>query len=332
MQRHNIVRKDYDEVVKERILIIKQQEVIKKSGLLTGQWVEIWLLNYHKADVSTSTFETLESILKCHIKPDLGDIGLQKLTTNRLQSFIVSKLSSLSPAYVKKTMSLINGALTQAEKEGLILKNPVTDTKIPQPKSKVGKAYSDKEITKLMKVAKDHYLYPALILALSTGMRRGEILGLTWDKIDFKKKEIEISVNYVKTKTGGELRESTKTDGSTAKISVDDFTLSVLAKMERRSNVVFSDKNGNYIRPLNLQRLFNTWKTEAGVKGRFHDLRHTFATNILNDGTPLHVAMSLTRHATSGTLIDTYGHLLKKTQSPAIKRLGKKIKDLDGTK
>jgi integrase len=322
-----IVRKNYDDCIAEIEKIKSTKSVPATTTSTLGEWWDKWLNQYYKINTETSTFENAQSISKCHIVPKLGKIKLKKLTTSDIQLFAKNMLRKYSAAHVWKAVSLIKVCLKQAQKELMIPLNPADNVKIPKPKSMVGKAYDKDELIKLLTVAQHHPLFPALVLMLKTGLRRGELLALTWDKIDFNKKTITVSANYVKTLKGGELKLP-KTQASISKVPLDDYSIKALEGIERKSNVVFPGRDGWYMRPLNFQRVFARWRSQAGVEGRIQDLRHTFATMILDNNTPLKTAQTLTRHGQLSTLTNIYAHTTHTAQIAATDVLAGQIENL----
>jgi len=323
----NIVRKVYDDCVNE-MKKVKETKLIPATTTDTfGEWFNNWLQNFYKCNTETSTYENAESISKCHIIPRLGNIKLKKLNTTDIQRFAKSMLKKYSAAHTWKAISLIKVCLKQAKEEFVIPINPALSVKIPKPKSMIGKAYTKEELIKLLTVAQHHKMFPALILMLSTGLRRGELLALTWDKIDFGRKKITVSANYIMTKHGAELKLP-KTSASISVVPINDYAIKALDQVERISNVVFPDRNGNMMNPSNFKRLFVKWRTEAGVTGRIQDLRHTFATMILDNGTSLKTAQSLTRHGQLSTLTDIYAHTTHDAQIAATDVLSGQIESL----
>lgn len=326
-KRVDIVRKRHEDCVAE-VNKLKQTMVAPTVTAATfGEWFNKWLYSHYESRVATTTFENAVSIGKCHITPKLGNIKLKKLSKPDIQRFVrdMSKTSSIAHAF--KALSIVKQCLIDGQHEKLIFANPAEFVKISPPKSVVGKAYTVEEVQRLFDVAKDHRLFPALVLFLTSGLRRGELLALTWDKIDFTNKRITISANYVKTLKGGELRLP-KTTGSISVIPLNDYAAKLLEGMERKSNIVFCDRNGNYMRPMNFQRLFATWRKKAGIVGRIQDLRHTFATWLLDNNTPLHTACSLTRHTSASTLTKIYAHTTKVAQTLAINTVSNNIEGL----
>ncbi|NLO89993.1 MAG: site-specific integrase [Clostridia bacterium] len=144
-----------------------------------GEWLDKWLTSYKRGQLKPSTYESYETLINCHIKPALGKTPLVKLQANMLQSFYNKKLESgLSTRRVRYLHSVIHQALQQAVKEGLLTRNVADATSPPTVKSKEMRPLTEEELLKFFEVAKDDWLFAAFVVAATTGLRRGKLLGL----------------------------------------------------------------------------------------------------------------------------------------------------------
>jgi integrase len=169
-----------------------------------------------------------------------------------------------------------------------------------------------KEIKILLESTKenDPDFYPLLLTAISTGLRREELLALKWSDVDFKEGKISVTKNIFK----GQIQEP-KTKTSIRKMNMPRILIDVLKEHKNKglkSEIVFPNKEGSYLDPENMvKRHFNKNLKVAGIKKiRFHDLRHTFATALIAQNVPIKYIQAQMGHSSIQVTLDRYGHLM----------------------
>lgn len=313
------------------------------------EWLQIWYDTYVKNNVRTSTRVSYEGIIQNHLIPNIGYINLIDLKKVHIEKMYTQLLNDgrkdhqkggLSIKSIRNIHLVLHKALQEAVEREYIDKNPASISKVPTMKClNIAKEeieiYSKDEQLKLINVANEDKIYGIVVIfALYTGMRKGEILGLQWNDIDFDKKMININKqlsrlknyeNYENKKTILSIQYNTKTNNSTRKIPMSDTLIKILqehynnqklykklfGKSYLNYNMVFCKKNGDYLDPDTVLSKYKQLTKKAQIKQcTFHALRHTFATRALESGIPPKVVSSILGHSSVQFTLDTYTHVL----------------------
>jgi integrase len=206
-KRKTIYGKKYKEV--ERKLAEARGDaargiVYDDQNLTVGAYMDRWLSDAVRGSVRESTYYRDECLVRVHMKPALGRVKLSNLNAMHLQSFYRGRLDSgLSGSTVQKIHHVLHKALSQAVRWNLIPRNPTDGVKAPTPSTKEMRPLSADEARLLLGAAKDNRLEALYVLALHTGMRRGELLGLKWDDVDLDAGVPQVRVRRTLTRTGG---------------------------------------------------------------------------------------------------------------------------------
>ena len=168
--------------------------IVGNSGRVTlGQWPDAWLDNYGKISLRPTTFSSYETQIRVHIKPVIGGLKLGQLRASNLQALYTSKLSPtgradkdgrVSARGVRYLHQILHVALHQAVREGLLAVNPADGTRLPKMVKPEIKVLDRREVAVFLKAARECDDFPAHVLTLSVGLRRGELLGLGWHDVD----------------------------------------------------------------------------------------------------------------------------------------------------
>lgn len=309
-------------------------DLVDSNTIKLGEWIQEWLKEY-KGNLRQTTRENYDNMIQTHILThSISKIQIQKLSTSHIQKFMNEKSKekriiikenkkttsneNISPRTVNLLHFLISSSLEQAIRNELITKNPAKYCKKLANEKKEIKALTTEQVIALLETAQKHELYPALVIALHTGLRRGEVLGLTWENINFDEDTMNITQSLVKIKGGTKLQEP-KTKSSKRILPMTDTVIELLSINKQKTGLIFQTRNNQPVHPRSFQRTFSTWCKNAGLpkETRLHDLRHTFATNIINAGIDIKTAQSLTGHADTRTLLDIYAHTVTASQRNA---------------
>lgn len=311
---------------------------IEPSKTPYKEFMESWLKD-KKTNVKKSTYSNYEYLVEKFIDENLGDIELQKITPRDIQSLYndLKESNRLSSENIRKIHTIINDSLNKAYKWGMISKNPASLVDAPKVIKKEVEVWNQEEINCFLKHAKSSRYYHAFLLALTTGMRQGEILGLRWKDIDEENQTI--SIVQTLSHKGQELSVGAKTESSNRHISIDSQTLMQILKVKPKqkeemmlNRPVYNDSNDLVVRtstgaplsPRNLLRTFYSIIKKAGVKNiRFHDLRHTHASLLLKQGVNPKIVSERLGHANVRITLDTYSHLLPNLQKDTANEFGK---------
>lgn len=323
------------------------------KDLTFGQWLDVWFKDYAKPNVRAITWSKYEMLIKLHIKPDLEKIQLSKLKPNNIQQLYNNKLKKgrvdkkggLSRRSVELIHVIIHSSLKQAIKENLIIRNVSDSTKLPSKVKKEVKILSQEDQDKFIAELLKEKLGMAFLLDIFTGLRRGELLGLKWEDVDFNEKQITIkrSLQRVKKDGGGtELKfEELKTDKSYRTIPIPQVIFDDLIKYqekqqyekeiakkvyENKYNLIFCSSVGTPIEPRNFNRLFDKILKNAKINHiNLHALRHTYATRLFEMNEHPKTVQELLGHAKVGTTIDTYTHVAMEQKQLTVNRLNLSI-------
>ncbi|MCL6472540.1 MAG: site-specific integrase [Firmicutes bacterium] len=305
-----------------------------------GEWLDKWLTGYKKGQLKPSTFENYEVLIKTHIKPALGKVPLAKLQAHMLQAFYNEKLEKgrvdgkggLSTRMVRYLHVIIRQALQQAVKEGLLPRNVADATSPPTVKNKQMRPLTEEELLVFFKAAKDDRLFAAYVLAVTTGLRRGELLGLCWDCVDLEQGTITVKRQLLKLKQGIVLEETTKSKSGRRNIILTDDAIRELKEYRKRqlqeklllgeayqdNGLVFCKEDGTPLQPEEFTKRFQRWLEKAGLsRVRLHDLRHTHATLLLKAGVPAKIVQERLGHSSITMTLDLYSHVTPEMQKLA---------------
>lgn len=309
-------------------------EYRKGKNTKFSKFITTWLEN--KRDLSDGTRDLYESYLKNHIIPLLGESYLERLTPVDIESFISELYNKkLSTNSVKRIFAVLNTSLNYAFKMGLIKKNVAVSVVKPKAKRKELTVWSTEQINKFFAVSKDESRYSiAFFLAIMTGMRQGEILGLHWSDIDFENKVIYVqhTLSHKKRKISSTL----KTQKSVRSISITDETIARLQEQQGKIQIEKqwggkSYKDHDLVictsegMPVDPRSMYKVW--ERLVKKHempyitFHDLRHTHASMLLQKKVHPKVVSERLGHSSISITMDTYSHLMPNIQAEAIEGL-----------
>jgi integrase len=296
------------------------------GNLMVGEFLDGWLKDSVRDTVRQRTYERHEELVRLHIKPALGKLKLKALTPAHVQGFYRDRLDSgLSPATVQKIHVVLHKALDRAVKWNLIPRNATEAVNAPRPAPKEMRPLSPDEARRLLEFAHGDRLEALYVLAVHTGARQGELLGLKWEDVDLEGGVIRIRRTITRNK-GRLLLGAPKTKGSrrtvrlteTAAESLKEHLERQLTEIERLGDLyqdqglVFTTQVGTLINPTNLRkRSFAPLLECAGLATiRIHDLRHTCATLLLSRNVHPKYVQELLGHATVAMTLDTYSHVL----------------------
>jgi len=307
-----------------------------------GQLLDEWLAA-RKPNLAEHTAYYYEQVMREYILPVLGNTPLRKLSPGQIQRLYTAKVQEgVGLRTVQKTHTILHAALNYALKMGMIERNPSKGAQSPKPQPAEMQFLAAEEAQVLLKTAKgncDPY-YAIYYLAIVTGMRQGELLGLKWQDIDFDHGVLNVR-RSLKRRPKGDLYLSTpKTKSSIRAIKLGEQSIQVLrehqealekvkAEADSRWQVtghVFVSSIGTAIDPANLLKRFRQLLRLAGLpKIRFHDLRHTAASLMLNNGVDVLVASQRLGHAKPSITLNVYGHLIPAIQHQAAETLDRLI-------
>jgi len=318
-------------VVKEWLLAqrnaLKQGLLVESEKVTVSQFLDCYFTDVASHTVRPKTLESYEYIIRMHIKPEIGPIKLSALRPDHLQKLYSDKLNSgLSRRTVQYIHSVMHKSLDQALRWGLVQRNVADLVDAPSVKRKALNVWSVEQTKKFLDTVKDRRFYPIYVIAISCGMREGEILGLHYEDVDFENGLIHVrhAIQYLLGK--GLVLTEPKTEKARRSIKMPDITLQALRqhydKQKRNQGFIFITGNNTPISPRNLVRDFKSVLAETGLPDiRFYDLRHLCATLHLMAGTHPKTVQSLLGHSQINLTLDTYSHMLPVLEEEAAEKM-----------
>lgn len=316
------------------------------AGLLTakerfsfGQWLWTYLELYKKPEVRATTYELYATILRKHIPEQVAKIPLEKLRVEHLQKLYLDLEKAGYTRLVQILHNLIHSALKHALRLGYVSRNVSEATTRPRIKRKSVRILSKEEMECFLTFAKEHRLYPAFLLLLSTGLRRGELLALEWKDVDFERSTLTVRRNLVPLR-GKFIFSEPKTRGSYRTLPLPEKVLEVLKEWRKKwieeklqlgpdwpnTDLIFPTEVHTPYHPRNFLRKLKEILRKANLPQdiTIHALRHTYASLLLASGEHPKVVQELLGHSSITTTLDVYSQVM-----PGLKeKAAQKINDL----
>ncbi|MHB9112922.1 MAG: tyrosine-type recombinase/integrase [Thermoleophilia bacterium] len=346
-------RKDAEKVLQTELHRVNSGMplILPEKGRVTvRQHFETWLESYARMATRPTTFESYRFLVKKYIIPALGDLRLEQLQPQHLQRLYAEKLSrgradgqgGLSPRTVQYLHVRIKQGLKYAVKWGLVGRNVAELVDPPRQVKKEMKTLTVAEVQTFLAAMRTDRLFALWRLALGTGMRRGELLGLRWQDIDFEHKHLTVRQQLVLV-NGRPLFQEPKTKKSKRLIPLSVEMIDVLREHRLKQaedrllatdysdlDLVFAGPGGEPLDPGDMVKRFEFRLQKAGLKRvRFHDLRHTFATLALQAGVQLKTVQETLGHEDIATTGNTYQHVIRSVQEEAIRKVEDLIRPRD---
>jgi integrase len=310
-----------------------------------GEWLDTWLWDYKKPRLRPITFDSYEMLVRRHLKPSLGHLPLQDMRPDHLQRFYNNMAkNNFSARTIRYCHTIVHGALAQAERHQLVVRNVSKLTERPGETRKEMRTLTQAQVsgTLLPALANDR-MFAAILLACGTGLRRGELLALRWQDVDLDAGLLHVRRTLVRVRNydGGARKtrlafHEPKTAHSRRTIPLPEGCLVALRHHKARQaeerlllggayhdeGLVFCLADGKPLDPRNFARSFAHMLTSAGLpQMRVHDLRHTFATLMLELGESPKTVQAMLGHSRVAITLDIYTHVSLELEKRAAARL-----------
>jgi integrase len=330
-----------------------------------AEYLTYWLGQVVREDRRPKTYQGYEGVVRLHLIPGLGSKRLGKLTAQDVRTFITRTKqecqcckhgwdaqrdtrrccalgqccdSRLSARMVQFIHAVLRNALESAVREEIIPRNVAKLVQVSTPRYKVNRGLTGQQAKATMAAAADHRLSALYVLALYLGLRRGELLGLRWQDVDLDEGKLEVVNNL--QRVGGALRlVPPKTEDSARTVPLPPMCVEALRTHEQRQaaerseapdwedhGFVFPSRRGTPMEPDNLRRSWYQIRRAAGLgTARFHDLRHTCVTLLLDLGAPPHVVQEIAGHSDIEVTMTIYAHVSLDEKRKALGKLGEAL-------
>lgn len=334
----------YASTQEEAVRILNQMSYIYDTApnqftrITLGDWLDLCLDVYMKSTLKQSTYLSYESYIRVHLKPSLGNMALQDITPRTLQLFYnyKSEVEGLSPKTIVNLNLFLHRALDFAVAEGYIGSNPTSSVNLPRGDRPQIMILTRDEQVQLIQGSRHHRYGVFVRLALFTGMRLGEMLGLKWEDVDFQGRRLYVrrTLNRLnKMKKPVDPGESTteiviqtpKSQNSVRSIPLIPQVLQDLQSWGRvqqadrlaageaycNSGFLVTNPFGGYVEPRTFKKYYDQILQISGLRHfTFHALRHTFASRAMEQGMDAKTLSVILGHASVSFTLDTYAHVL----------------------
>lgn len=311
------------------------------SKITASEWIRE-VLDKHSNEIRDTSMETYNHNYKRYIKDYFSNIPLRDIRPQHLDEYYKILSKKLSTNSMCSINTILNKAFTEAEMLELISKNPlkcIKKSKGAIPRGQVKRVLSLDEVKEILDIIKDETIYPIVMMTVTYGLRRGEVLGLTWDDIDFENRTISINKIIVNVNGGTTLKEYCKTDSSVRICTMTDAIYDLLKNelrtqemnrmiykdeyIENDYDLVFTCQNGKMRSPRGLSSSYAYILRKHNIPAtRFHDLRHTAATLMFKHGASASVVQHALGHSSINTTMNVYVHNTDTTNKQAAQIMG----------
>jgi integrase len=292
-----------------------------------GEYLARWLSHSVQDTVSQKTYERYESIVRVHLSQALGRIRLKALTPGHVRGLYREKLDAgLAPRSVLHIHRTLSKALKQATDDGLIPRNAAASVKPPRPRSEEIQPLSRDQVRTFLHTVRGDRMEALYVLAITAGLRQGELLALKWEDVDLEGTNPTLEVRRSLSETRGRRSFVSPKSGHGRHLRLSRRAVSALRAHRKRqleervrkaglwedNGLVFPSEVGTPMSGRNLYRAFKIRVKRASLPQtlRFHDLRHTCATLLLRQGVNPKFVQDLLGHADISLTLNTYSHVL----------------------
>ncbi|WP_273000758.1 tyrosine-type recombinase/integrase [Hydrogenibacillus schlegelii] len=329
IKRRTVYGRTRQEVAETLVRLIADAQdglLVDPSRETLAAYLKRWMETVQKQRVRPQTYEDYVKIIRRHIAPTLGNIRIDKLQPAHIQTLYAQKLDEgLSPNTVRIIHAILRRALAQAVKWGQIPRNPADAVERPRIARRETPALTPEQVRAFLAAAREDRLYALYVLAITTGMRQGELLGLRWEDVDLEEGRLYVRRQMIWRRNTEPHLSEPKTAKGRRPVELPPMAADALRQHRKqqveerllagpawqdRWGLVFTTSIGTPINPSNLRsRSFRKVLQRAGLPPiRFHDLRHTHATMLLAAGVHPKLVQERLGHSTVAITLDVYSH------------------------
>ena len=330
-------RREVQEKLKVALREQQQGTLVTSPQQSLKQFLERWLEDAYKPTVKLRSYVQYRSIVNHHLIPGLGHVALQKLMPEMIHALYRQKLDDgLAASTVGFIHKVLCRALEDAMKWGLVARNVSKLVTLPRVEKFESQILTVEQARKLLEVARGTPLDALLLVALTTGMRHGELLALRWADVDFEKGTVFVHRTVSRIGSYGLVESEPKTKSSKRRIVLPTVATAALQKHQAEQvqakkiagdswqdkGIVFCDVNGGFLESKTVLRRFRKLLQQANLpRIRFHDLRHSAATILLSMGVNPKEVQERLGHSSIMMTMDVYGHVLPSMSQEAANKM-----------
>lgn len=365
-------QKEVRQKLAQAVAAVDNKSYREPCKMTLGEWLDIWVDTYLK-DVKPRTLKIYQDDIRLHIKPYLAAVKLNELDTHTVQRFFNTLLRSgkrvpkrdkegkivkkdgktvyegapLSSKTVKNVHGVLHGALRQAVVNRYIPINPADGDfcKLPKIQKQEIKPLDEVQIADFLKAIHGDWFEELFLVTLFTGLRQGEVLGLTWDCVDFDNGTLLVNKQMQLHQEQG-IKAYQLVPTKNSKSRTITAAPSVMSLLRRRraiqaqqhleagplwqdSDLVFTDELGRHLTKSSVYRSFKKIVAAIGRPDtRFHDLRHSYAVAAIRSGDDIKTVQGNLGHATAAFTLDVYGHVTDQMKQASAARMEAFIKSV----
>ena len=335
--------------ISEKISEVNQGTYQKPSKITLGEWLDTWLETYVASLVKPYTENSYRSICKNHIKPAIGAVKLERLEVTQIQQLYnrLQREDGLSAKTIKNVHGVLHRALDRAVKIKLIRDNPSDLCELPKVQRKEIVPLEQEQIAALLQELHGEPYENVYLVTLFTGLRQGEVLGLTWDCVDFERNTIYVSKQLQKDQKAKGVYQLVPTKNSRSRQIVGASSVMTYLKRQRakqaqmqllagsawenKDNLVFTNEIGGHLVHVTVYKHFKAIVRKMGLEHtRFHDLRHSYAVAAIESGDDIKTVQSNLGHASAAFTLNVYAHATQRMKRRSAEHMEHYIQEVSG--
>ncbi len=324
-------KKDAEKRLSELLHQLDHGAFIRPGRTTLREYLEKWLSEYVKPNLSPRGFERYQGIVIHYFIPEMGNIILTQLKPEHIQKHYISMFNKgLTAGTVRYHHAVIHKALQTAIKWGLLNHNAVEGADVPHSRQNEMQTWDEYEVNRFLETTRGSHYYALFHTALFTGMRRSELLALQWRDIDLH--QIHVNRSLHQLRDGSYVFTPPKSAKSRRTVALSPSSVLTLTEHKEKQqgmrgmlgtrlkndDLVFSTPDGKPLRPNTVTRAWATLAAKAGVKPiRLHDARHSHASLMLKQGVHPKIVQERLGHSSIQITLDTYSHVAPGLQQAA---------------
>ncbi len=332
-------KKDAEKRLSELLHQLDNGTFMRPQKTTLGEYLQRWLEDYVKPNLSPRGFERYESIVRVYLIPGLGSIPLTQVKPEHIQThYSAMQNRGLSALTVRYHHTVLHKALQTAIKRGLLGRNAADSVDVPRSRRNEMQTWDDFEVRRFLEAARGGCYYALFHTALFTAMRRSELLALQWHDIKFHQIQVSRSLHQLRDRSY--VFTQPKSAKSRRTIALSPSSVITLTEHKekqegiramlgiplKQDDLVFSTPEGEPLRPNTVSRAWTMLAARAGLKViRLHDARHTHASLMLRQGVHPKIVQERLGHASIQITLDTYSHVAPGLQEAAAESFDKLV-------